>query len=83
MKWETLVIILVVWQILGGIIDSVIAVRSFADGFELVNPYWVYQYNNSVNWFGAMILALGYSVLCPIIAICYWFYKLCTVGRKK
>lgn len=81
MKWETLVAVLFAWNIIGGFIDIIIAGNSYADGWELVNPYWVYHYNKSVNWFGAIMLALGYAILCPIGALCYWFYKLCTVGR--
>lgn len=82
MDLATLIVIIFTWQIFGGIFALIIAVNSYADGFELVNPYWVYQYNKSVNWFGATVLALGYTALCPIGALGYWFYKLCTVGRK-
>lgn len=52
------------------------------DGCEFVNPYWIYRYCKNVNWFGAIILALLFSVLLPVPAIGYWFYKLCTIGRR-
>ena len=52
-----------------------------SEGFEFINPVFVYKHNK-VNWFGALIIALLYSILCPIGTLCYWFYKLCTVGRK-
>ena len=52
------------------------------DGWELCNPYWAYHYHMGVNVFGAIMISLLYTVLCPIGAICYWFYKLCTVGRR-
>lgn len=55
---------------------------SDVEGFEFMNPLWWYR-NYSVNLFGAVICSLGFNILCPIGAICYWFYKLCTVGRKK
>jgi hypothetical protein len=51
-------------------------------GCEFVNPCRVYRYCKSVNWFGAIVLALLFSVLLPVPAIGYWFYRLCTVGRK-
>jgi hypothetical protein len=55
--------------------------------WEFVNPYYVYCYNTSVNWFGATLIALCLSALCPIGAILYWIYKiiytLCTIGRRK
>ena len=55
-------------------------VMEHSDGWEFVNPYWVHHYNR-VNWFGACVVALFYSAICPVGTLCYWFYKLCTVGR--
>lgn len=52
-----------------------------AEGFEFVNP--IYLYNQiKVNWFGAILLTLIWNMLFAPCAICYWFYKLCTVGRR-
>jgi len=51
-------------------------------GFPCFNPLWLYGYYTNLNWFGCVMLALGLNLLCPPISICYWFYKLCTVGRK-
>ena len=82
MTWETLVAVLFAWTMVGAGICAAIGEKSRADGWELCNPYWVYQYNKDVNWFGAIFLALLYSLACPLGAICYWFYKLCTVGRN-
>lgn len=52
-----------------------------ADGWEFVNPIHVHKYNH-VNWFGAIVVAIIYSFICPLGTICYWCYKLSTVGRK-
>lgn len=52
-----------------------------SEGYEFVNPFFVYKHSK-VNWFGALVLALFYSMLCPIGTLCYWFYKICTIGRK-
>ncbi len=81
MSWKVLIWLLCGWQFIGGLIAITISVNCYADGWEFCNPYWVYKYNKHVNWFGATVLALGYTVLCPFGALCYWFYKLCTVGR--
>ena len=59
---------------LGGVFDN-------TDGFEYVNPIYIYKYNH-VNWFGAIVVAIIYSAICPLGTIGYWCYKLCTVGRK-
>lgn len=50
-------------------------------GFAWLNPRFIYRHVK-VNWFGAAFLALIANIALPIIAIVYWFYKLCTVGRK-
>lgn len=70
------------WNVIGAIFQSAIATGYDIEGYELVNPYWSYYYCESLNWFGAIMVSLGYSLLSPIITIGYWFYKLCTIGRK-
>ena len=52
------------------------------DGTNLsfVNPIVIYD-NIKVNWFGAWLLAIVCNVGLPIVAIPYWIYKICTVGR--
>ena len=51
------------------------------DGFEFVNPSWIYQ-NYQVNRFGSVFISIIYSLYCPIGTIIYWIYKLCTIGRR-
>ena len=70
------------WQVIGGMILSMVSDHLNTSGYELVNPYWCHYYHTSLNWFGAIVVSLFYTTLCPIVAIGYWFYKLCTVGRK-
>ena len=48
--------------------------------FSFVNPKVIYD-NIGVNWFGAWLLGIVCNILLPVIAIPYWIYKLCTVGR--
>ena len=74
--------IIVVWMLVGFCICLLWAATKVTDGWELCNPYWAYKYHKSVNWFGAIFLSLVYTALCPIYAIIYWFYKLCTIGRR-
>ena len=50
-----------------------------AEGFEFVNPVYIYK-NSKVNIFGAIIVSIFMSLICPIGTIIYWFYKLCTFG---
>lgn len=87
MYWYEWLGIIFAWSLVGVFILMIaqgIQTRGaivMADGWEFVNPVHIYKYNK-VNWFGAIIVALIYSALCPIGAVIYWFYKLCTVGRK-
>ena len=88
MYWYDWLLVICLWSLLGGSILMVAhciaqsrGALDMADGWEFVNPIHIYKYNH-VNWFGAIIVALIYNALCPICSVCYWFYKLCTVGRR-
>lgn len=82
---------LVLWSLIGFLIwfGMITATKDagltgavgMSEGFEFINPLFIYKHNK-VNWFGALVIALFYSILCPIGTFCYWFYKICTVGRK-
>ncbi len=76
------IFIFIVWNILGLCPCGIWISNKYPDGWELCNPYYSYKYHESVNWFGAIVLSLLYAAFCPIGALCYWFYKLCTIGRK-
>ena len=77
------------WNIIGGIfgiIPILCTCESYgaigqAEGLEFVNPFFVYKHNR-VNWFGAIVVSITYGLICPVATAGYWFYKLCTVGRK-
>ena len=47
---------------------------------SFVNPIVIYN-SIKVNWFGAWLLAIVCNVALPVVAIPYWVYKICTVGR--
>ena len=94
MNWiYNLISILVIWSAIGliplgalfGITQNQRGALGQAKGWEFVNPLHIYKHNH-VNWFGASMVALWYSLLCPVGALCYWVYKiiytLCTMGRK-
>lgn len=49
--------------------------------FSFVNPKVIYK-RVKVNWFGAWFIAITITILIPAVAIPYWIYKICTVGRK-
>ena len=83
---KLLMIGFVCWQVVGGLFWLITAMKgkgacSNCDGVEFVNPIWIYKHYK-VNYFGWLMMTILYNLVCPMISFCYWFYKLCTVGRK-
>lgn len=74
---------LILWIILGGTF-SLLPYEGYSlfGSFEYLNPLFLYDYHSNLNWFGVICLALLYNLICPLVTIAYWFYKLCTVGRR-
>lgn len=50
-------------------------------GLCFCNPKWIYRHTKT-NWFGTTLLTILANVIFGPTALCYWFYKLCTVGRR-
>jgi hypothetical protein len=75
---------LIVWTVFTTFIWFITLCESaFEWGFQWINPRYIYQ-TVQVNWFGCIVLTiLAHLAAGPIISIIYWFYKLCTVGRKN
>ena len=74
--------IAVAWNIIGFIVLLLIPYsRDAKKLIEIFNPKYIYK-NIDVNWFGCFILTLFFNLLCPVFALGYWFYWLCTVGRR-
>ena len=83
---KLLIIGFVCWQVVGGLFWLITAMKgkgacSTCLGVEFVNPIWIYKHYK-VNYFGCLMMTILYNLVCPMLSFCYWFYKLCTVGRK-
>ena len=79
--------IVILWNIIGGFV-WIVACRPGPSkfytetyGVEFLNPFWIYK-NIKVNFFGMFVLCIIFNLVCPIVSFIYWFYKICTVGRK-
>jgi len=77
----------ILWNLFGGIIfliDMFIVHDCRTGDAKIVmnelNPIWQYR-TRKVNWVGAILLSMFWNLLCPIISIVYWLYKICTIGR--
>ena len=50
-------------------------------GLQWINPIVIYD-NDPVYWFGCIVLTILAHIAAGPWVIFYWFYKLCTIGRK-
>jgi hypothetical protein len=51
------------------------------DGLNFLQPNIIYH-NTKLNYFGTGVVFLALNLFFLPMALCYWFYKLCTVGRR-
>lgn len=75
--------IIATYLVFSWVIPTVLMFSSnFEVGLQWINPVVIYD-NVPVNWFGCIVLTiLAHIAVGPFLAAGYWFYKLCTVGRK-
>ena len=78
--WQTLLLVEIVHHFIGYIIF--LGIVADKGSWEIFNPVWIYRHNYVIV-FGAIVLCIFANLLCPVVSIAYWFYKLCTVGGKK
>ena len=76
MNWVETFLFIIIWNFSGFMIGLCLN-----DWYEL-DPKAIWQQYCNVNIFGCILLTIILNLLCPIVSICYWFYKLCTVGRR-
>ena len=74
--WEIFLYITIVWNFLGFMIGL------FLDDWYKINPKEIWRQYCNINIFGCVVLSTVLNLLCPIVSIFYWFYKLCTIGRR-
>lgn len=63
------------------IVAAVIEYNWCCYNFNLLQPNIIYH-NTKLNYFGVGVVCLALNLFFLPIALCYWFYKLCTVGRR-
>lgn len=80
MSINTIIGICGFWNLLGLLFLCIFCTEMGNIEWENLNPKHIYE-RFCVNWFGAIFLTLIINLLCPLVSIIYWFYKLCTVGR--
>ena len=74
-------IILFGWNLIGLIILITWEGESNIGFSHILTPTGLYKHYK-INYFGCFWLILLANLLCPLFTIGFWFYKLCTIGRK-
>ena len=69
------------WFIVQGIVGILISCVWVCQGLTFLRPDIIYH-NTKLNYFGVGVVCLVLNLFFLPIALCYWFYKLCTVGRR-
>ena len=77
----TLLAIYIGLNIVGLLICCLGLVGGYVFWGNIFNPKNIYK-NIEVNWFGAYLLATIAFICMTPAAIIYWFYKICTIGRR-
>ena len=77
----TIIFCALAWSLCGTLFLGIVGVLDKFDDYSFLNPIKIYK-TYHVNYFGAALICIVYNFLCPIGSIGYWFYKLCTFGRK-
>jgi hypothetical protein len=78
MSANVFIIIILVYVFINGIFLFDLSIEHMEAAF---NPIQVYK-ESKLNWFGCIMLVLLAHILFLPISLIYWFYKLCTCGRR-
>ena len=74
---------IVVSLILGTMLEAAAILQFDYDyAFNIFNPVLNYKRWKKLNWFGVILFTTILNLICPVLSIGFWFFKLCTVGRK-
>lgn len=71
----------IIWSTIGYLISMSVFTMVGGAFFNFFNPRWIYAHIR-VNIIGCILLTIFIHILSPFVAIGYWIYKICTVGRK-
>ena len=87
-----IVSIILGWSIIGVVLLGISGIIDNTKDLEFLDPVWLYDRYDKLNYLGIFFVFLGYNLISPIMSICYWLakllmatkiYKIFTIGRKK
>ena len=80
------------WSIIGVVLLGISGIIDSTKDLEFLDPVWLYDRYDKLNYLGIFFVFLGYNLISPIMSVCYWIakllmatkiYKIFTIGRKK
>ena len=80
------------WSIIGIVLLGISGIIDNTKDLEFLDPVWLYDRYDKLNYLGIFFVFLGYNLISPIMSVCYWIakllmatkiYKIFTIGRKK
>ena len=87
-----IVYIILGWSIIGVVLLGISGIIDNTKDLEFLDPVWLYDRYDKLNYLGIFFVFLGYNLISPIMSVCYWIakllmatkiYKIFTIGRKK
>ena len=80
------------WSVIGVVLLGISGIIDNTKDLEFLDPVWLYDRYDRLNYLGIFFIFLGYNLISPIMSVCYWIakllmatkiYKIFTIGRKK
>ena len=80
------------WSVIGVVLLGISGIIDNTKDLEFLDPVWLYDRYDKLNYLGIFFVFLGYNLISPIMSVCYWIakllmatkiYKIFTIGRKK
>ena len=80
------------WSVIGVVLLGISGIIDNTKDLEFLDPVWLYDRYDKLNYLGIFFIFLGYNLACPIMSVCYWIakllmatkiYKIFTIGRKR
>lgn len=78
MNIEALIALIGIYIVINMVVLFNTSIEVMETGFNPIQVYRKYK----VNWFGCTLLVILAHSSFLIVAIVFWFYKLCTCGRR-
>ena len=86
------VYIILGWSVIGVVLLGISGIIDNTKDLEFLDPVWLYDRYDKLNYLGIFFVFLGYNLISPIMSVCYWIakllmatkiYKIFIIGRKK